>query len=126
MRPLDTETLEHVDFLESEATPVRYAILSHTWGEGEILFSDIQRGRSYLLGCGKPALEKVLSAARVARKNWYNYIWIDTYCIDKSSSAELSEVINSIFAWYVRAAVCYTYLSDFPFEDPARLSEIYR
>ncbi|RYP03915.1 hypothetical protein DL765_010366 [Monosporascus sp. GIB2] len=33
-------------------------------------------------------------------------------CIDKSSSAELSEAINSMFKWYEKAAVCYAYLSD--------------
>lgn len=38
--------------------------------------------------------------------------WIDSCCIDKSSSAELSEAINSMFKWYQRAHVCYIYLSD--------------
>jgi hypothetical protein len=33
-------------------------------------------------------------------------------CIDKGSSAELSEAINSMFRWYERAVVCYVYLSD--------------
>jgi hypothetical protein len=33
-------------------------------------------------------------------------------CIDKSSSAELSEAINSIFRWYQKATVCYVYLAD--------------
>lgn len=32
--------------------------------------------------------------------------------IDKSSSAELSEAINSMFAWYRDSAVCYVYLAD--------------
>jgi hypothetical protein len=35
-------------------------------------------------------------------------------CIDKSSSAELSEAINSMFAWYRNAKVCYVYLEDVP------------
>jgi hypothetical protein len=38
--------------------------------------------------------------------------WIDSCCIDKSSSAELSEAINSMFQWYKNAQVCYAYLSD--------------
>ena len=38
--------------------------------------------------------------------------WIDTCCIDKSSSAELSEAINSMFRWYRNADVCYAFLSD--------------
>ncbi|ORY08191.1 hypothetical protein BCR34DRAFT_675109 [Clohesyomyces aquaticus] len=33
-------------------------------------------------------------------------------CIDKTSSAELSEAINSMFHWYRASARCYAYLSD--------------
>jgi hypothetical protein len=40
------------------------------------------------------------------------YKWIDSCCIDKSSSAELSEAINSMYKWYANAQVCYAYLSD--------------
>jgi hypothetical protein len=35
-------------------------------------------------------------------------------CIDKTSSAELSEAINSMFRWYEKAETCYAYLSDVP------------
>jgi hypothetical protein len=38
----------------------------------------------------------------------------DTCCIDKASSAKLSEAINSMFEWYRRAAVCYAYLVGVP------------
>ena len=41
-----------------------------------------------------------------------DYIWIDTCCIDKSSSAELSEAINSMYRWYEESNVCYAYLED--------------
>ena len=57
---------------------------------------------------------KILHACRVARENGYRYIWIDSCCIDKSSSSELSEAINSMYKWYGLAAVCYAYLSDVP------------
>jgi hypothetical protein len=40
------------------------------------------------------------------------YVWVDTCCIDKSSSAELTQAINSMFAWYQRANICLVYLSD--------------
>lgn len=42
----------------------------------------------------------------------FNRQWMDTCCIDKSSSAELSEAINSMFAWYQQADVCLVYLHD--------------
>ncbi|RYP01527.1 hypothetical protein DL764_006193 [Monosporascus ibericus] len=35
-------------------------------------------------------------------------------CIDKASSAELTEAINSMFRWYRNAEICYAYLSDIP------------
>jgi hypothetical protein len=37
---------------------------------------------------------------------------IFTGCIDKTSSAELSEAINSMFRWYKKAQMCYAYLED--------------
>ncbi|KAI9657952.1 MAG: hypothetical protein M1821_002609 [Bathelium mastoideum] len=37
---------------------------------------------------------------------------IDTCCIDKRSSAELSEAINSMYTWYQKAKICYVYLED--------------
>lgn len=40
------------------------------------------------------------------------YFWVDTCCIDKSSSAELSEAINSMFRWYAQSSVYYAFLVD--------------
>ena len=37
---------------------------------------------------------------------------VDTCCIDKTSSADLSEAINSMYRWYGKADVYYAYLSD--------------
>lgn len=60
----------------------------------------------------KAGLAKVMDCRRKAKEDGYKYVWIDTCCIDKSSSAELSEAINSMFAIYERAAVCYAHLAD--------------
>ncbi|KAK5712629.1 hypothetical protein LTR17_017882 [Elasticomyces elasticus] len=49
---------------------------------------------------------------RLSRVTLLSYIWIDTCCIDKHSSAELSEAINSMYDWYHRARICFVYLSD--------------
>ena len=38
--------------------------------------------------------------------------WTDTCCIDRSSSVELSEAINSVFLWYGESSICYVYMSD--------------
>ena len=47
-----------------------------------------------------------------ARADLHDRAWIDTCCIDKSSSAELSEAINSMFSYYRDSKICYAYLSD--------------
>lgn len=48
----------------------------------------------------------------MARELGFDYIWIDSCCIDQKSSAELSEAINSMYAWYEQSAECIAYLSD--------------
>ena len=63
---------------------------------------------------------KIRGACAVARANGYQYIWIDSCCIDKTSSAELSEAINSMYAWYARAEICYAFLADVPPGDDHR------
>jgi hypothetical protein len=87
-----------------------YAILSHTWGPDheEVTFTNIIDGT----GTHKAGFEKLHFCARQAAKDGLEYFWVDTCCIDKSSSAELSEAINSMFAYYEGAATCYAYLTD--------------
>jgi hypothetical protein len=60
----------------------------------------------------KEGYTKIQNCCRQALRDGYDHVWIDTCCIDKSSSAELSEAINSMYKWYARAKVCYAYLND--------------
>ncbi|KAK5656578.1 hypothetical protein OQA88_4557 [Cercophora sp. LCS_1] len=60
----------------------------------------------------KKGFSKVLYACSQAEKDDFQYVWVDTCCIDKTSSSELSEAINSMFSWYQSAKVCYAYLED--------------
>ena len=88
----------------------RYAILSHTWradGE-EVTFKDLMKGT----GKSKAGYQKIRFCGEQAATDGLQYFWVDTCCIDKSSSAELSEAINSMFRWYHDAGKCYVYLSD--------------
>ena len=101
-----TSRLECVDFNPAEIEP--YAILSHTWTKDEVLLADIVNGTA----ANRGAYDKVRFACEQALSDGFAYVWVDTCCIDKTSSAELSEAINSMFAWYRSAAVCYAYLSD--------------
>ena len=63
---------------------------------------------------------KIREACRVARENGYRYLWIDSCCIDKTSSSELSESINSMYQWYALADICYAFLADVPAGDDHR------
>ena len=92
-----------------------YAILSHTWGpdSDEVTFKDIVGGT----GKSKPGYKKIRFCGERARRDNLRYFWIDTCCIDKSSSTELTEAINSMFYWYKKAARCYVYLSDVSVHD---------
>jgi hypothetical protein len=123
MRLLNARTLRLEYFHDQDSAP-KYAILSHTWGDDEILFQDLDPAKNPeegKLATTKSSVEKVLGAAREALSDGYTYIWIDSCCIDKSSSAELSEAINSMFSWYAYAHECYAYLSDFTIGEEARL-----
>jgi hypothetical protein len=106
MRLLDTSTLQLMEF-QDIATP-RYVILSHTWDDGEVLFADIENGTARR----KKGYRKLSNCCNRARLDGYQWVWIDTCCIDKSSSAELSEAINSMFRWYQSSQICYAYLAD--------------
>jgi hypothetical protein len=44
-------------------------------------------------------------------------VWIDTCCIDKRSSAELSEAIDSMYRWYEAVKECYAYLCNVEWKD---------
>lgn len=87
-----------------------YGILSHTWGtdNDEVSFKDMAKGRAK----EKTGYRKIEFCVDQATKDGLLYFWIDTCCIDKSSSAELTEAINSMFRWYQNSAKCYVYLAD--------------
>jgi hypothetical protein len=108
MRLINTTTRDFEDFIGRNIP--QYAILSHTWEDEEVTYADyIQERRVFSRMKGYP---KISMTCRMAAKEGIRYAWIDTCCIDKRSSAELTEAINSMYRWYERAEVCYAYLSD--------------
>jgi Heterokaryon incompatibility protein (HET) len=116
---LHTNTLELQEFINIIPP---YAILSHTWGSDEISFKDM---RKHLESIQKrPGFIKIQQCCMRARKDSLEWAWVDSCCIDKRSSGELSEAINSMFKWYERADICYVYLEDVPPHDDAVRMEI--
>ncbi|OQE17987.1 hypothetical protein PENSTE_c019G09204 [Penicillium steckii] len=115
MRLLEATSLRLFDFTPDKIPP--YAILSHTWDEGEVLFEDI--GKENV--SRKSGYKKIQYTAQQALYDGLEYIWVDTCCINKESSAELSESINSMFRWYQDSRICYAYLADTD-EDPSQIA----
>ncbi|KAK7974430.1 hypothetical protein PG989_016278 [Apiospora arundinis] len=110
MRLINTSTLKLEEFGPQHVPP--YAILSHRWIEGQEVSFEEMRGPPPV---EKSGYDKIKQCCEQARKDGFTFAWVDTCCIDKSSSAELSESINSMFRWYAMAQVCYAYLEDVPY-----------
>ena len=85
-----------------------YGILSHTWDEEEVSFQAFSTPEARWFA----GYKKIQGFCAIAAEDGLFYVWVDTCCIDKSSSAELSEAINSMYRWYAKAKRCYVYLSD--------------
>ena len=132
MRLLNTRTQQFRELSSNDS--LDYAILSHRWLEGE----EVSYQEFLLLTAGddligtstalyrRSALEqkrsssgfrKIERACQRAVADGLGWIWIDACCIDKSSSAELSEAINSMWLWYKMSKICYAYLADVDCED---------
>lgn len=106
MRLLNVKTLSLKEF---RANIPPYAILSHTWHEGgEVTLQELGNPEAKL----KSGFKKIEYSRDQAEKDGLEWVWIDTCCIDKSSSSELSEAINLIFRWYRCSKICYAYLED--------------
>ena len=99
-RLIDVETYVIQRGFHSRFTDSKYAILSHRWfEEGEIAFDEYNPDDLRDAEKTQRNLSKIRSACAKAREEGIKWLWIDSCCIDKSSSSELSEAINSMFAW---------------------------
>ncbi|KAI3540569.1 HET domain-containing protein [Colletotrichum filicis] len=105
MRLLNVETRRLQEFFGEVP---RYVILSHTWGNDEVTFQDLDRSDH----TKKRGYTKIDGICCLAARNGFKWVWVDTCCIDKTSSAELSEAINSMYKWYKDSSTCYAYLED--------------
>ncbi|KAK5172941.1 uncharacterized protein LTR77_003063 [Saxophila tyrrhenica] len=106
---INTRTRQLEEF-QSERE-VKYAILSHTWGTDEVSFREMNTFSS--VG-NKRRYQKILVTCNQALQDGLSYAWLDSVCIDKSSSAELSEAVNSMWRWYEAAEECDVWLEDVP------------
>ncbi|KAK5175873.1 uncharacterized protein LTR77_001013 [Saxophila tyrrhenica] len=139
MRLLNVHTLQFKEFFDHQVPP--YGILSHRWSDDEITFKDFRKGRRKEAAGYKKVLDfcafvkkrKIFDLASPSQERpddvedgdgqggtpvnpiaeeSLEWIWVDTMCINKQSSQELSEAINSMFTWYQEAKECYVYMND--------------
>jgi hypothetical protein len=101
------------DIVSNEDIPP-YAILSHTWGEQEVVFDNLNdiENTDDINAQSKEGYRKIRFCAQQAKLDGLDYFWVDTCCIDKANNKELSKAINSMFRWYRNAKRCYVFLSD--------------
>jgi len=127
MRLLRAVDMTFHEFEGSSIPP--YAILSHRWEGEEVTYQEMS-DRATAKGKGvrstkdqeleiraaatkrKSGFKKIRQCCEQALEDMIEYVWVDTCCIDKSSSAEMSEAINSMYTWYQQSIVCYAYLAD--------------
>ncbi|KAM3419052.1 hypothetical protein BST61_g5007 [Cercospora zeina] len=106
MRLLNTTSLTFQEFFDERAPP--YCILSHRWVAEEVSYANFIAGTTK----DHAGYTKVIQACRFAKSQSHAWIWIDTVCIDKTSSAELTEAINSMYHYYADSRICFAYLRD--------------
>lgn len=125
MRFINTTSLEfrEVSGLDLSRLKNGYAVLSHRWtlGNDEIQFADVVSKETDLRT--KDGYAKFAGACALAKTLGYDLLWIDTCCINKANSTELSEAINSMYRWYAESRICIAYLQDVTTQVEIRQSE---
>ena len=106
-------------FLDDQV--IDYAILSHRWTGPwqELDYNEVvglakmnKKERNEIRQ--RDGYRKILQSCQLAQKDGCEWLWVDTCCLDKQSSAELSEAINSMYRWFENSTICYVYLHDVP------------
>lgn len=126
MRLINTTTwiLKQFDLPEAP----HYATLSHVWDKAEeevtskemsnlaaLALARTQSPESYFASGRHPRKKgfiKIQKTCELAKSRGLAWAWVDTCCIDRSSSAELDQSINEMFRYYAKSQVCFVYLAD--------------
>jgi hypothetical protein len=100
-----------------------FAILPHRWGDDEVSYRDYVK-RRVTTGIDFQNSIDFCNFAKSQPKA-YEWVWVDSCCIDKRSSSELTEAINSVYTWYKKATVCYAYMRDFKIAEKRKRDELH-
>lgn len=116
MRLLNIKTMQVVSFPNRQISDIPdYAILSHRWGPEEVTFHEMQNKPTGIYD--KKGYEKIRKCCEIASSTGFEFIWIDTCCIDKTNKLELTSTLASMFQYYRNSQVCYTYMADVSSSD---------
>ncbi|THU77446.1 HET-domain-containing protein [Dendrothele bispora CBS 962.96] len=118
-RMINTSSLQFKDFEDGAFIP-HYAILSHTWGAGEIGYQStalvfFEREIMYKQRQGtktKPAYHKIVEACMQAYSDGLEYLWIDTCCINQEDQTDVHRNVKNMYSYYRNSRICYAYLAD--------------
>ncbi|KAH7916216.1 heterokaryon incompatibility protein-domain-containing protein [Hygrophoropsis aurantiaca] len=97
---------------EAVQSSLAYVMLSHRWGKDEPTYQDVKDQSVYEMDAISPGATKLQRFCHAAADRGFRWAWSDTCCIDKSSSSELQESINSMFVWYRNSGLTIIYLAD--------------
>ena len=115
---LSTDRAELTPFVGPDVVPGGYAILSHVWGRAEQTFEDLSAIAQQCAEIGANPRDyvcrKIRESCLLAEQDGHKWVWIDTCCINKKNSVELSFAIKSMFRYYAMSNACYAYLHDVP------------
>lgn len=107
MRLINAHTLKLNDVRDENIE--RFAILSHRWEDGEVSFQEMQNPTA---ASNMKGFMKIQKSCQHAVKSSCNYVWVDTCCVNKKSSTEPTEAINSMYRWYQASALSYVFFLD--------------
>ncbi|KAI6100775.1 heterokaryon incompatibility protein-domain-containing protein [Pisolithus croceorrhizus] len=116
---IDPDAIVLKDLVDEELAQIKYGILSHCWGhpKEEVQYKEMDAlirmgGTARKKLRERSGYQKIRRSCEQAWKDGLAWLWVDTCCINKESSAELSEALNSMFRWYEDSERCYVYLHD--------------
>ena len=105
-------TIDRAHIRQSVAKYFKWIMFSHTWEGKEPTFWDVNLVDSVWKLDKSPLNEKLRQFCQTAREDGYRWAWSDTCCIDKGTSAILSQSLTSMYSWYEEAAETLVYLAD--------------
>lgn len=87
MRLLNVHTFTLEAFYASGAAPA-YAILSHTWGDEEVEYQDLQ---DLDAAQKKAGFDKIRHTCDQAKEHGLHYAWVDTCCASRVCASTMGD-----------------------------------